>query len=294
MRNKPVAPRTGLGTARPAWMLSITLVALLFTSALPIFQPGSARAEERAVPSTQEIMGAKAHVADVYDAYLHGRADQAELRAAEDHVSDLTGERVETTGGNRRSDLPGYEPFRQITPSYCGPATVQSMLHFLSRSKPGPKDAMLANGPGPDQQVLARDEWLVTNALDGTSWGETVPSTLNAWRGTRWYAAFGTPNAGGELTKDQAMRQIQYAIDHGYPVAANVIYGPSTYTPAGFSPGTTYMHWESIIGYLDRDGERYIRLGESYGSPGHEYVPIQEIRWDDYWPAIGSWYGLVW
>ena len=96
------------------------------------------------------------------------------------------------------------------------------------------------------------------------------------------------------LTQDQAWRDIQYAIDHGYPVAANVLLGPGTYTPTGFFEGSTYEHWETVVGHFERDGKKWVKVGQVYGTESLGYDPLQEIPWDAYWSAIANWHGIVW
>lgn len=307
MHNRSVAQRADAGplcASRSASIATILggLVVVLGT-ALYGSQPAEADAPPRPglreAASIEEIAVAKTEVADLYAGVQAGTVRSSELRAAEWRLSLLTGEAIPSprSGGRERLQR-DFAPFRQVTDYYCGPATVQSILWFLGvRDEAGTAAPARATGmtgrPDVDQPELATDSWLGTEAAEGTAWGEAVPDALNRWRGTRWYAAFGTPNANGTLHKEQAMRDIVYAIDHGYPVAANVLLSDATLIPDGFSEGSVYTHWETIVGYFDRDGTRYVKIGQVYGE-GAGYDPLHEIAWDEYWPAIESWYGIVW
>jgi hypothetical protein len=272
-------------------------MALLLTGSSALAGVGSAHAapQTAAEETVADIAIAKTDVANLYDGYLRGEVPLLDLRRAEQNLSRLTGTNVSTSITNRRFELSRpYRQFEQTTSYYCGPTTVQGMLWYVKGDTPGPEGARLTGRAEDDQRLLASNRWLGTERAEGTDWGNIVPDTMNQWLGNRWYAAFATASGGGNLTKDQAMRDIQYAIDHDRPVAANVMYSPGTWYPAGFSAGYTYLHWETVIGYFDRDGRRFIRLGESYGGSSGEYVPVQEVAWDDYWPTIGQWSGIVW
>lgn len=302
MHCESVAGATDRGRVRPlsAGLLAVTTLALLVLVAWGA-RTIPARADgEPSASAPAGIAEAKTRLANVYDAYLRGDAGSAELGAAEREVAQLTGEKIPAVASMGRTKLAAnFAPMRQVTSFYCGPATVQSILWYLGvRDEAAihhPETATGMTGRGDvDQKLLAGSSWLNTGPEDGTSWGEVVPRTINAWRGTNWYAAFGTENVGGTLTKDQALRDIVYAIDHGYPVAANVLLSESTVLPTGFYPGYDYDHWETIVGYFDRGGERYVKIGQVYGADGLTYDPLHEIRWDDYWLAIDARYGIVW
>lgn len=305
MHNRSVARRTDAGPLCVSQSAVIALLigfVVLFAAAQFGTQSASADAPSPTAPppaTAAEIVAAKTRVANLYAAVQAGTGSSSELRRAEAELTAMTGERIVpvVTGGRNRLAR-NFAPFRQVTDYYCGPATVQSILWFLGvRDEARAANAGVADGvtdrAGPDQQQLATDRWLGADAAEGTSWGDAVPDAINAWRGTRWYAAFGTPNVDGTLDKEQAMRDIVYAIDHGYPVATNVLLSDTTFIPAGFSEGREYEHWETIVGYFDRDGARYVKVGQVYGE-GDAYDPLQEIPWDEYWPAIENWYGIVW
>lgn len=258
--------------------------------------------------SRDEIQRAKTEAANVYARYRLGDATFGDVRAADALVNRLTGEvtaqrsilAATTVDGGGGAELREYLPFRQINSYYCGPATVQSMLWQLQSPERGVRAGdgeflALTGDPGLDQPRLAGGRWLSTDTFGGTPWGdEFIPRTLNDWLGTHWYVSSGTPNVEGDLTQDQAMRNIQYAIDRGYPVAANLIYSSETYYPAGFYPGVTYSHWDTIYGYEEKDGRMTVNVGQVYGSEGLPYEPNQQVDWDTHWNAIGSWYGIVW
>jgi hypothetical protein len=287
---------------------------LAITSFTGIIQPSIAEAKDpdfvQAAPavdsaalaqaSAADIVRAKTNVADMYSGYLAGTITAADLDKAERMLEIMTGETIkDATAENKAALAANYSPFRQVTDYYCGPATVQSILWALGvRDEAGianPAAAKGMTGRGDvDQRLLASGTHLRTENGGGTDWGAIVPDTINNWRGTRWYQAFGTAKAGGALHKDQAWRDIVYAIDHGYPVAANVALSSNTVLPTGFNPGMTYYHWETIAGYFEKDGVKYVKVGQVYGASNLEYDPLQEIPWDTYWPAVGTHFGIVW
>ncbi|MEX1103603.1 MAG: C39 family peptidase, partial [Dehalococcoidia bacterium] len=275
MHIKSVATGTDAGMLcalrRP--LIAAVLGAFALASMSGIVNPAPAHAEtpQQAAPaSTADIVKAKTNVADLYAGYLAGTTSYADLNQAEQALSAMTGEELKgpVFGGKRKLEE-HYSPFRQVTDYYCGPATVQSILWFLGArdedavSDPASATGMTGRGDV-DQRLLANGTNLRTESGHGTDWGSIVPDTINNWRGTRWYAAFATPNAGGTLHKDQAWRDIQYAVDHGYPVAANVSLNSNTLIPAGFNPGIAYQHWETIAGYFEKDGVRYVKVGQVY------------------------------
>jgi len=255
------------------------------------------------------VARAKTEAANVYSRYREGDATLADVLRADQVVGRLTSAlspqrsilaALSTADGNR-AVLEGYMPFRQINSYYCGPATVQSMLWQLTGSerpvqaRRSDEALALTGDPNVDQPRLASERWLSTETFGGTPWGdEFIPRTLNTWLASNWYVSAGTANVDGNLDKDQAMRNIQYSIDRGYPVAANVVYSPETYYPAGFYPGVTYSHWDTIYGYDEQDGRSTVRVGQVYASDGMDYQPRQQVDWDTHWNAIGSWYGIVW
>ena len=255
------------------------------------------------------VARAKTEAANVYARYRQGDATLADVLRADQVVGRLTGAlspqrsvlaALSTADGNSGL-LKGYMPFRQINSYYCGPATVQSMLWQLTSSEQSVQartsdDVLTLSGdPNVDQPRLASDGWLSTETFGGTPWGDDyIPRTLNTWLASNWYVSAGTANVDGDLDKDQAMRNIQYSIDRGYPVAANVVYSPETYYPAGFYPGATYSHWDTIYGYGEQAGGMTVNVGQVYASDGMEYQPRQQVDWDTHWSAIGSWYGIVW
>lgn len=193
-----------------------------------------------------------------------------------------------------------FFPYRQINEYYCGPATVQSILAFLGPEVSATKNHWgvhdrLTGDPHIDQPMLASDFWLATDKYHGTMWGDAyIPFTLNAWRGTDWYVASGTPRVGGNLTKEMALAAIKFDTDRGYPIAENVLYSPQTYYPAGFWPGVTYMHWDTVYGHYEENGQQMVQIGQTYGGPGLPYERYQSVPWDVHWPAIGEWHGIIW
>jgi hypothetical protein len=259
-------------------------------------------------PLPSSVPAAKQVAANTYDAFLRGTASEDELARAEANLGALSGEAIPSTALDPAT---GYSPrmrlerefvtLRQVTGYYCGPASVQSILWYLGPHTSAAIDAVkgyrpsLTGDPLYDQPLLADYFWLATDHYESTPWGEYyVPFTINTWRGTNWYVQAATPNAGGALTKDQAWRNIQYDLDHGYPLAVNVLYSGDTIYPAGFRGGIAYQHWDTIFAaYRGADGRDYVRIGEVYGVGG-SYKPYQDVPWDEYWPAIGSWLGIVW
>jgi hypothetical protein len=195
-----------------------------------------------------------------------------------------------------------FFPFEQVTPYYCGAATVQSILQFLGPHRSWAFDPetnghdVLKADPQQDQTLLANNFWLATDQNNGTNWGERyIPFALNAWRGSRWYVQTATPTLeGGTLTKDQALRDIQYDTDRGYPVAENVLYSAETYYPAGFMPGIRYEHWDTVYGHVSDNGSEYVQIGQVYHDQQTPYNRWQQVQWDVHWTAIEAWHGIVW
>lgn len=248
-----------------------------------------------------DIVRLKTDAANAYDAVLRGAGSKTDLARIEDRLYAATGEARRNASSRMASLLLNerYRPFRQVNTYYCGPATVASMLWFMgAREMP----VTNANGERPaltgdtasDQALLAGADWLNTESMGGTGWGGIIPRVLNEWRGTEWYVESATERLGGTLTKDQAFRNIRYSLDRGYPVAANILYGASTFYPAGFAEGRDYEHWNTLLGYFERDGQWFVRVGEVYGDNLLGYQPLQEIPWDQYWTAIEAQYGIVW
>lgn len=303
MHNRSVAHSADGGSLcahQRAFLVAVAAAALAFACFLGLAGPAAAVADTPSAATTADIAAAKTNVADLYAGYLAGSISYADLFKAEQALAEMTGEGLKgPASGSKRNIEANYSPFRQATDYYCGPATVQSILWFLgvrdedAVNTPASASGMTGRGDV-DQRLLAGGSNLRTEAGHGTDWGSVVPDTINKWRGTRWYTAFATPNAGGTLHKDQAWRDIQYAVDHGYPVAANVLLSSSTYLPTGFNSGISYRHWETIVGYFEQDGVKYVKVGQVYASGNLEYDPLQEIPWDSYWPAIGNHYGIVW
>lgn len=261
-----------------------------------------------------DILAAKTAAANAYVNSLYGIGSSADLQRAEANLFRLTGEpnasgtqvRASTDAANApsidalRLKL-NFFPMEQITPYYCGPATVQTILSFLGPRQSWAVDPItnrhdeLTGDPHKDQRLLANNFWLGTDRNGGTNWGEAyVPFALNAWRGTRWYVQAATPNLGGTLTKDQALRNIRYDTDHGYPVAENVLYSAETYYPAGFMPGIRYKHWDTIFGQVSANNQTFVQIGQVYHDNRSPYERYQQVPWDIHWSAIGGWYGIVW
>lgn len=270
----------------------------------------------------QAIATTKMQAAQAYAERLEGRGQQAKLDGLEQWLRALTGEprrdpapaqappRQETfpffasggTAGAAQSPLQArFWPFEQVNTWYCGPATAQSILRFLganvSKAPNGDtgKREELTGKPEDDQRILASDFWLSTDRYHGTNWGpQYMPFTLNAWRGTRWYVQAPTENAGGTLTKQQALAAIKYDTDRAYPVAENVLYSNRTYYPAGFWPGVTYSHWDTVYGHYKVGNRQVVQVGQVYHDNRLPYDRFQDIDWDTHWTAIGIWYGIVW
>jgi hypothetical protein len=261
------------------------------------------------------ISGAKMAAAQAYSEQLAGRRTQDNVESVERWVRALTSEgKREVAPSSPANAVDGVEarlaqpsrlqrefiPYRQVNEYYCGPATVMSILKFLgpdvsaTPNNWGVHDHLTGN-PEIDQAMLASDFWLATDKYHGTMWGDAyVPFALNAWRGTDWYVAAGTPNVGGTLTKDQALAAIKYDTDRAYPIAENVMYSPETYYPAGFWPGVTYTHWDTVYGHYMDGGRQMVQVGQVYGGPSLPYERFQDVPWDVHWNAIGQWFGIVW
>lgn len=232
---------------------------------------------------------------------LTGESKRDVLPSSPEWAIEGVGE-VQPLAAMKRAELQTrYLPFEQVTEYYCGPATVMSILHFLGATEAKIKNRhgeydRLNGDPRHDQSLLANNFWLATDKYRGTMWGQNyIPFTLNGFLGTNWYVQSGTPNVGGDLTKEKALAAIRYDTDRGYPVAENVIYSPQTYYPAGFWPGITYMHWDTVYGhYKEGDGTQMVQIGQVYHSPTLPFERYHSVPWDVHWNAIGKWYGIVW
>lgn len=246
----------------------------------------------------------------------------ARLQAAEQRLAALTGEAIRPvrTGANRAGSLAvgdrapstvgdgvgimtplseWYWPFQQINSYYCGPATAQSVLFYLTPRVSAVVDPVtgvhdtLTGTRSHDQPILANSYWLATDQYSGTNWGNAyMPFTLNTWRGTNWYVQAATPAYGGSLTQGQALVDIQYDVDRYYPIVENVRYGSTTYRPPGFA-GNDYFHWDTIYGYF-WSGEQYVQIGQVYGDTDQTYTRYYNQPWNLHWDAIGGWHGIVW
>lgn len=268
--------------------------------------------------SNERILAAKTNAANAYADVLSGRGTAQQLQDAEDWLITVTGEgtvqkrgsTVATNAPTGNAGLPlvgadlkaNFFPFEQLTSYYCGAASVQSILYYLGPHRSWAVDPLtnghdvLKGDSQHDQPMLANQFWLAAEQNDGTNWGERyVPFALNSWRGSRWYVEAATPlMEAGTLTQDQALRDIRYDTDRGYPVAENVLYSPSTYYPAGFMPGIRYQHWDTIYGLSMADGKQYVNIGQVYHDQRTPYQRWQQVEWDVHWSAIGGWHGIVW
>ena len=270
--------------------------------------------------SNERILQAKTNAANAYADALSGRGTAQQLQDAEDWLITVTGEGAVARGDstvaakapNGKASLPligsdlkaNFFPFEQITNYYCGAASVQSILYYLGPHRSWALDPVtnahdvIKGDAQHDQTLLANDFWLGTEANSGTNWGEHyVPFALNSWRGSRWYVQAATPTLeGGTLTKDQALRDIAYDTDRGYPVAENVVYSSETYYPAGFLPGIRYEHWDTIFGQSKDNGTgtQYVNIGQVYHDQQTPYERWQQVPWDIHWSAIEAWHGIVW
>lgn len=280
-----------------------------------------------APPSPQQaaILLAKTGAANAHANVKHsstGLGADARLEAAEQRLAALTGEiiRPVRTGVNRAGSLPvgdrapstpgegvgimtplseWYWPFRQINSYYCGPATAQSVLFYLTPRVSSVVDPVtgvhdtLTGTRSDDQPLLANSYWLATDLHGGTNWGNAyMPFTINTWRGTNWYVQAATAVYGGSLTQGQALVDIQYDVDRYYPIVENVRYGSATYRPPGFA-GSNYYHWDTIYGYF-WSGQQYVQIGQVYGDSDQIYTRYYNKPWNDHWSAIGGWHGIVW
>lgn len=272
--------------------------------------------EQTMVDSNQRILAAKTAAANAYIGYIYNLSSKDNYVRAQDWLTMVTGEGNVakapdssatlvaqgglTAGAKRLKEQ--FFPFEQINSSYCGPATVESILSFLgpytsaTPNRETKQTDHLTGDPARDQSLLANPFWLATEKYHGTNWGEMyVPFALNAWRGSRWYVQDAGPGLSASgLTKDQALRNIRYDVDHGYPVAENVLYSPQTYYPAGFIPGVRYAHWDTIYGQTTDNGQAFVQVGQTYHAPSAPYERYQQVPWDVHWTAIAAWHGIVW
>ncbi|MFN8507843.1 MAG: hypothetical protein U0547_09790 [Dehalococcoidia bacterium] len=254
------------------------------------------------------IATAKMNAALSYSAYLEGKGSKATVDAYEAWLRALTGEqpravvRLDDPSARVNASIQKFFwPYEQINSNYCGPATAMSILRFLgpatskTPNKEGVRD-QLTGVPETDQEMFAGNFWLATAKNRQTYWGEKyMPFTLNSWRGTKWYVQSAGPGLeGGTLTKEQALAAIKFDTDRSYPVAENVLYSNRTYYPAGFWPGVTYAHWDTVYGHYMQNGRQVVQVGQVYHDKRLPYDRFQDVDWETHWSAIGGWHGLVW
>jgi hypothetical protein len=242
----------------------------------------------------QKVILAKQAAEDAYAAFKAGTGSQQQLDAAESRLYAVTGEPVppKSQGLSTFAAILGLTSFAQTTSYYCGPATAMDILWYLGPHRSYAFDTTtgaydwIVGTPATDQHILANAFWLATDQYGGTNWGNAyMPFTLNSWRASAWYVG---ANSSG-LTSVSAWQKIDADMNVAHPVAENVLYGPSTYSPPGFTSGITYLHWDVIHGDNTSFQVKIAQpwpQGTGYGNDYYEPWGIQ-------FPAIAANHGIV-
>ncbi|MEX0784894.1 MAG: hypothetical protein WD557_19845 [Dehalococcoidia bacterium] len=268
--------------------------------------------------SEKALIEAKVAKADAYAAFKRGEISKQQLDAVSQRFWELSGEEPVEPEENRiarglghdptvsgsgtmslMGDLASFYPFEQYYNWQCGPATAQSILWIKSShtSSYAPDGSSITGDRLNDQWILGYSYYTDANNQGQTWWyPRRMAPTLNRWRtgfDTGFYITGAIASSGGDinnLTKSQTMGYIEDDIDFDYPVAQNVEYSTSTYlTNASFTPGTVWEHWDTVYGYFDSGGVRYVQIGQVWGSTLYYNVP-----WNTHWPAISNQHGIVW
>jgi hypothetical protein len=137
------------------------------------------------------------------------------------------------------------------------------------------------------------------NALSQTPWSpQVVDRTLNRWRNgtdSGFYITGSVSSSGGDinnLSQSDVMSRIEDDIDVDFPVVENIEYGDNSYRPAvGSFPGPDeWQHWDTIYGYFDSGGVRYVQIGQVWGA-----TRFYNVAWNQHWSAINNYgHGIVW
>lgn len=269
--------------------------------------------------SEKALIEAKTAKADAYQAFQRGEINEQQLEAAAQRFWSLSGEEAKRPEKNRISRalgndptaptsegsvalmgaLANFWPFEQFYNWQCGPASAESILWYKGphTSQYAIDGSTITANRQNDQWILGYSYYTDANNQGQTSWNpRKIAPTLNRWRvGTDqgFYITGAIASSGGDinnLTQSQTMGYIEDDIDYDYPVAENVEYSSSTYLPnTSFTPGTVWEHWDTVYGYYDYAGTRYVQIGQVWGSSR-----FYDVAWNTHWSAIVAQHGIVW
>lgn len=130
---------------------------------------------------------------------------------------------------------------------YCGPATAYEILVSYGKY-------IHPNGDTLSQETLAGSRYLNTDdpRYLSTPWNPYVMGpTLNAWVGWTFYVAVNGSGVGGGFSVDTWKYSLTEDIDHGWPLAGNVVEraGPNHPHLVGHTTAVDVYHWIAIEGY---------------------------------------------
>ncbi|NEA35157.1 C39 family peptidase [Streptomyces sp. SID13031] len=135
----------------------------------------------------------------------------------------------------------------QQTGYWCGPAATRIAL---SARMSAPSQQDLANQLGTDE--------------DGTDWIGQVTGVLNNRLNTGYYETKEMPNdPPTQGQRDLLWYDIQYDIDRGYAIVANIV-APASNHPPGY-PNYTIWHYFTVIGYDTSDSTVLIADPAGFG-----------------------------
>ena len=135
----------------------------------------------------------------------------------------------------------------QQTGYWCGPAATRIAL---SARMSAPSQQELANQLGTDE--------------DGTDWIGQVTGVLNNRLNTGYYETKEMPNVPPtQAQRDLLWNDIQYDIDRGYAIVANIV-APASNHPPGY-PNYTIYHYFTVIGYDTSDSTVLIADPAGFG-----------------------------
>lgn len=234
-RGRASCHRSPSPLARGAAVLSVGL-ALLSGMGLAGAMPASAHARKADIPFARAA---------------HSVRDNAQPTRIAHAVSRCL------DGGCSWHVLGGVDWQREITDTWCGPASTRIALSVLSwRTRIRvPSQAQLAAFLG------------TTKA--GTKSIDRVVAALNYYGATRWYEAKRIPGDDATPAQRELLREdIEFDVLHGYALVANVWSG---WRPAGYPDGPI-EHYVAVVGYGD-SGSSAIIADPASGLRGFERVP---------------------
>ncbi len=271
----------------------------------------------------QQLIDARSEKAAAYALYKAGKMSKADFDQIAAKVWSLSGESNVEPSINQISrnlgkdpsvgiaetattlgQLSNYWPFEQYYNWQCGPASAQSILWYK-----GPHTSQYASDGSTITSDRLNDQWILgydyyTHANNGwppayeqqTAWSpQILDQTLNRWRvgfDTGYYLTGSVASTGGDMnnfSQSDVMARIEDDIDFNYPLAENVGYGSNSYRPSAFPGPSNWQHWDTVYGYYDSAGTRYVQIGQVWGA-----TRFYDVAWNTHWSAIGNYgHGIV-